>query len=55
MEEHDDLALAHETPGGFNEQVRRALTEAGLFSERTRQLDDLLRTRLASVAAVTDD
>jgi pyrroline-5-carboxylate reductase len=55
VEGHDDLALAHETPGGFNEQVRRALTEAGLFSELARQLDDLLATRLASVAAATDD
>jgi pyrroline-5-carboxylate reductase len=41
------LAVEHETPGGLNEQVRRALTDAGLFAELTHQLDDLYRTRVA--------
>ena len=48
----DSLAVEHETPGGLNEQVRRALTDAGLFAELTRQLDDLHRTR---VAPATDE
>jgi len=43
----DSLAVEHETPGGLNEQVRRALTDAGLFAELTHQLDDLHRTRVA--------
>lgn len=41
------VPVEHETPGGFNEQVRRALTAHGTFVELTRQLDDLLRTRVA--------
>lgn len=43
----DGLAVAHETPGGFNEQIRRELTRAGLYSELERQLEDLHATRLA--------
>ena len=41
------LALEHETPGGLNEQVRRALTEAGAYAELTRQLDSMHATRMA--------
>lgn len=40
------LAVAHETPGGLNEQVRRALTDAGAFDVLTGQLEDMRRTRL---------
>ena len=41
------VPVEHETPGGLNEQVRLALTANGTFTELTRQLDDLLRTRVA--------
>lgn len=44
------LALEHETPGGLNEQVRRALTERGAFAELTDQLDHMHATRMAKPA-----
>lgn len=43
----DGLALAHETPGGFNEQIRRELTRAGLYAELGGQFEHLHATRLA--------
>ncbi len=43
----DGLALAHETPGGFNEQIRSELTAAGLLAELEKQLEHLHATRLA--------
>ena len=43
----DAQALEHETPGGFNEQVRRGLTARGLYEELVVQLDDLHATRSA--------
>lgn len=43
----DAQALEHETPGGFNEQVRRGLTARGLYEELVVQLDDLHATRAA--------
>jgi pyrroline-5-carboxylate reductase len=46
-DELDDLAVEHETPGGLNEQVRRSLTDAGLFAEIARQLDHMHATRVA--------
>ena len=46
------MPVEHETPGGLNEQVRLALTAHGTFTELTRQLDDLLRTRV--MASRTD-
>ena len=48
----ETMPVEHETPGGLNEQVRLALTAHGTFTELTRQLDDLLRTR--SMAARPD-
>ena len=45
-----DLPVEHETPGGLNEQVRLALSRAGMFDELTRQLDDLHATRTAPSA-----
>lgn len=44
--ERASLAAAHETPGGLNEQVRTALTEAGAFRVLTEQLDHLRATRM---------
>lgn len=41
------LAVEHETPGGLNEQVRRALTESGAYAELAHQLDDMHATRVA--------
>jgi pyrroline-5-carboxylate reductase len=43
----DAMALEHETPGGFNEQIRRELTAAGLFSVLETQLEHLHSTRRA--------
>lgn len=42
------LAIEHETPGGFNEQIRRALSASGTFDELRRQLDDLIGTRIVA-------
>ncbi len=34
-----DAVTEHETPGGLNEHIRRALEDGGLFAELARQLD----------------
>ena len=39
----EDLAEAHATPGGLNEQVLRDLTEHGVFDTLTGALDDVHR------------
>jgi len=41
------LTDEHQTPGGLNEQVLQSLTDAGVFKELDRALDDVL-TRLVS-------
>jgi pyrroline-5-carboxylate reductase len=41
-----DLPVEHETPGGLNEQVRRALTGIGAFAEIAAQLDGMHRDRM---------
>lgn len=39
----EDLALAHATPGGLNEQVLRDLTNRGVFDTLTEALDSVHR------------
>ncbi|HYZ84099.1 MAG TPA: pyrroline-5-carboxylate reductase [Bryobacteraceae bacterium] len=39
----EDLAAAHATPGGLNEQVLRDLTDHGVFDTLTRALDSVHR------------
>jgi pyrroline-5-carboxylate reductase len=46
----EDLAAAHATPGGLNEQVLRDLTEAGVFTTLTEALDSVYRRAAAQSA-----
>jgi len=39
----EDLAAAHATPGGLNEQVLRDLTADGVFASLTAALDSVHR------------
>ena len=48
------MPVEHETPGGLNEQVRLALTAHGTFAELTRQMEDLLRTRMVGAAPAAE-
>jgi pyrroline-5-carboxylate reductase len=45
----EDLARAHATPGGLNEQVLRDLTDHGVFDTLTEALDSVHR-RAADVS-----
>ena len=45
-----DLARAHATPGGLNEQVLRDLTDRGVFDTLTEALDSVHR-RATGVSA----
>jgi pyrroline-5-carboxylate reductase len=42
-----DLTADHQTAGGLNEQVNRSLTEAGVFNQWDRALDDILARLIA--------
>ncbi len=41
-----DAVEEHETPGGLNEQVRIALTDAGMFAALTAELEKLYQERV---------
>jgi pyrroline-5-carboxylate reductase len=51
LDERAALPVEHETPGGLNEQVRRALTGIGAFSEIVTQLDGMHRDRMQTRTA----